>query len=301
MEQAVTSEIVFVTPEMAQSWLEEWAYPYQRTIRKDHVKALVKAAQDGTFLQGTQIRVASENGVMKLVDGQHRLTAVVESGVGQYFSLVIVGTKDDVATAHEYAHTDTGQRRGYADMFRPYRTSEILGIGKKDVDALGSACRFIRGGFIKNSGKTSDGTVRLDILDDVMKYGEAAVAYLKDTEGLTSPMRTPAYRAATFGVAIVTYHYARPVYGALVSDFWKGAILDDGVSIGDSRKAVHEHLLSTGMPNGISGKTAVTPGYSARYIAQCWNAWMRNKGIRYAKVTDPKAPIRLLGTPYTGE
>lgn len=72
------SEVIAVTPELAAEWLGRNA-PENRSISKRRVRAWVGEMRAGRWELTHQGIAFSAAGV--LVDGQHRLTAVVESGV----------------------------------------------------------------------------------------------------------------------------------------------------------------------------------------------------------------------------
>lgn len=70
-------QVLTVTPEMAEQWLEK--NTHNRTLTKDHVQQLARAMANGEWeLTYEAIRF---NGDGTLIDGQHRLAAIVKSGV----------------------------------------------------------------------------------------------------------------------------------------------------------------------------------------------------------------------------
>ncbi|MET9339229.1 hypothetical protein [Nonomuraea sp. NPDC003804] len=80
----VTYELVYVTPDMAQRWL--YRNNGNRPLRKDVVAKLARDLQAGRFMEnGDAIRVSADG---DLADGQHRLNAIVESGVGAWMLVV---------------------------------------------------------------------------------------------------------------------------------------------------------------------------------------------------------------------
>jgi len=74
----VTAKWITITPEEAQFWLQK--NPHNREIRPKDVAWLAKALKEGTFNGdiGEPIRITSDG---RLLDGQHRLSAVVEAGL----------------------------------------------------------------------------------------------------------------------------------------------------------------------------------------------------------------------------
>lgn len=72
----MTSKMETVTPEKAANWLSRSKNP--RPLRNRHVQNFVRHLQNRTFELTHQGIALDENGF--LVDGQHRLTAIVETG-----------------------------------------------------------------------------------------------------------------------------------------------------------------------------------------------------------------------------
>lgn len=72
---SVTADVVDVTPDMAAGWLE--TNKENRPLRSRKLKSLIAAMRDGKFqLHGQAIQFDDKG---RLIDGQHRLWAVVES------------------------------------------------------------------------------------------------------------------------------------------------------------------------------------------------------------------------------
>src|SRR4051794_2644385 len=70
-------KLVQVTPEIAREWLE--SNHNNRPLRGDNVKALARDMRNDDWrLVGDPIRI---DRLGNLIDGQHRLAAVVDSGV----------------------------------------------------------------------------------------------------------------------------------------------------------------------------------------------------------------------------
>lgn len=107
--------VVRVTPEMAQEYLATRDPDYERQLRRGRVEGMARDMKDDKFrFIGDPIRFAIVGG--NLEDGQHRLSAVVLSGVPQYFPVVNI-------PADARHVIDTGAKRTIADMLKK------MGIG----------------------------------------------------------------------------------------------------------------------------------------------------------------------------
>jgi len=106
----ITEERVYVTPTAAKKWLGLNTDNY-RTMSKANVSNLTRALRLGLFQPGACGPVAfHEEGY--LADGQHRLMAIVVSGVGAWLS-VRWGLKDSDIIA-----LDSGKRRTARDRIK---------------------------------------------------------------------------------------------------------------------------------------------------------------------------------------
>lgn len=101
-------QVVDVTPKQAEAWLK--LNTSNRPLRKTYAKALSESMKRGEFMpthQGIAI-----NG-SRLLDGQHRLMAVIESGLPSVKMTVITDADSDTFDA-----IDIGARRSHSDIYR---------------------------------------------------------------------------------------------------------------------------------------------------------------------------------------
>jgi hypothetical protein len=96
------SEVELITPEMAKHWLTV-ANTNNRSLSQSHVADLARMMASGQWILSGQTISFDENG--RLVDGQHRLSAVVKSGVSAPF-LVVRGVPSNA-----FAVIDVGRNR----------------------------------------------------------------------------------------------------------------------------------------------------------------------------------------------
>lgn len=97
-----------ITPNKAAILLKK--NPKNRDIDGAHVTYLAKQMTDGEWQDNGQTIVISDTD--SLVDGQHRLMAIIESGI-TLMLLVVRGVEDEVIHS-----IDTGKARGLSDVFR---------------------------------------------------------------------------------------------------------------------------------------------------------------------------------------
>ena len=102
----VIVEKVFVTPEMAADMASR-NYEHNRDIIKTNLLDIQRMMKNGTFVLSPDALVFDQNGI--LLNGNHRVTSVIETGLGQWF-IVMRNVSHDIG-----AITDTGKSRTMSD------------------------------------------------------------------------------------------------------------------------------------------------------------------------------------------
>lgn len=117
---SMNTELQLVTPEMAMRWLQN--NPRNRHCRPDKVRRLVRSMREGTFRTTHQGIAMLADGT--IADGQHRLSAIVQSGVSVTL-LVTSGLSLEAAEAIDY---DIAPRKMH-DVFRMANEHKMLSRG----------------------------------------------------------------------------------------------------------------------------------------------------------------------------
>lgn len=299
---AANAAIKLVTPEQALAWLNKASYEKQRSIRRHWVKYLADEMSEDNFEQDTALTFMQHNGSLELVDGQHRLSAVIASEKPQRFVIVIRNAEGDEDVARAYYRLDQSLKRTVRDQYRVTNLSEVTGLVMTDLESLGSACTFINNGFQVTSSKRLRPEQREQMM---LEYTDAASSFFEVRAGCRSEIKAALKRAATVAVAIVTYRYSAEVYGIeKIDEFWHGAIHDDGVPAKDARKVANRHFWTVNIFSGSRsgrGIEVMTGGESSRRIARCFNAWVDGQELSFARVTDARAPMLINGSPFDGK
>jgi hypothetical protein len=166
----MNQEIIIVTPDIATAYLAMNAG--NRPLTESHVISLSKSMIRGEWIfNGDSIRITKSG---KLIDGQHRLSAIVKSGLPQK-AMVVTGLDDDA-----FLTIDCGRVRGAQD---------ILSIqGYQCTTTLATAARYIininsgNGLCMQNTASKSTATQILStikanpLLQDSARYGQSKKA-----------------------------------------------------------------------------------------------------------------------------
>lgn len=301
MTTTETARILEVSPAIAQQWIADYQYEAQRSPDRKTVEYYASEMRLGRFKQSTQIEIASLDGSKYLVDGQHRLLAVMECGLSQRFVVLEVPVKTREDLDYRYAQTDRGRMRTVTDQYRALSLPQEFGLTETQVNALGSAVLFIRGNFERSTNK---GVSLEDKLALMREYGVYAGYFYEVTAGAVREISPTLVRQSTLSVALITYRYSAKRYGvAKIDEFWQGVATDNGLQVGDARKVAHRHLLRTGMVGGaVSSRYVerVPASESAIHLANCFSAFVEGRPLNYTRVYKDSA-IRIAGSPFAGK
>jgi hypothetical protein len=134
-------QILDITPESAREMLEQ--NTHNRSLRPEYVRKLAAAMERGEWtVNGEPIQIADDG---TLLNGQHRLNAVVESGIAVPL-LVIRGLPLAAQTT-----MDAGLRRNLSDVLALHGESETANLGAM----LAMLYRYRNGHRLNNSGHTA--------------------------------------------------------------------------------------------------------------------------------------------------
>lgn len=142
----VHTERIFVNSEMARKWLR-LNMPGNRPISESRVKQYARDMKNGKWQENGDTIKFSDTG--ELIDGQKRLTACVECGIG-FWSLVAYGVKREA-----FITIDRNQARSTGQLLH-------LTAGIGDYNNISSALRWLTGwrdGIVLNHSRPTSGEI----------------------------------------------------------------------------------------------------------------------------------------------
>lgn len=290
-----------ITPLEAARMLETMKYENQRPHRDRKVQEYATEMTNGTFRELTQIFIAVYHGQYVILDGQHRLRAVVQANLPHLFTIVEKEVDSEAELARIYSTTDIGARRTPSDIYGAYALAQEFGLEKSHVDRLGGAIKFMASGCLRTGEQ-----VRYDAIIPLMRtYAGQMQTYrtLIEQSNTSKAISSAARRSSTVAAALLTFRFSIPKAERegkpSVMNFWTGVFTDDGLKIGDPRKAAYRHLAETRiqMGNASLGYTNTQPPYSVRYLGNCLNAYIKGESLKYSKVFDQESPLNIYGVP----
>ena len=211
VDQRMTSRVVLITPGMALGWLKR--NDKNRTFSRDAAKVLAAEMSNGYWKENGESIIFDRSGV--LIDGQHRLQAIVNSG-HEYRAPVITGVEATVRPT-----VDTGKKRSGG--------ANLQMAGEKNATILASALVLWRGYTARDvramTHPASRGPERRTSIPRIMEY-------ISEVPGIREAVTTSmSLRPSGPGRALVPASEAALIWLAIVES-------------GDSRERANQFLGS---------------------------------------------------------
>jgi hypothetical protein len=290
-----------IDPAEAEHMVTTMRYENQRPLRERKVQEYADEMLRGAFRELTQIFIAIYHGRHVILDGQHRLSAVIRSGTPHVFTIVEKEVDTEEELARIYSTTDIGARRTSGDIYGAYALAEEFGLTKSNLDRLGAAVKFMLTGCVRTGEQFRHDAV-IPLMRLYAPYMRQYISLVGSGDS-TRPIMIAARRSSTVTAALLTLRFSAPKAEREgrppVINFWVGVFTDDGLKIGDPRKAAFRHLSETRVQavHATHGTTITQPPYSVRYLGSCLNAYIKGENLRYAKVFNQEGPVNIYGVP----
>lgn len=254
-QQTINAEIMEISPDLAKLLLE--GNSRNRNISPDRVNAISKDILDGKWVfDGAPIRIA-ENG--KLLDGQHRLTAIAKSGVSVQ-SLVIRGLSDGSAVT-----MDSGRSRSLGDYLKM--------TGEKDSAVLATSIRACMGvhqdGLVKDRFAVPSNQESVQFLKDHPEVRECA-AVGRRVSG--------AFPAIPLSV-VAGFYFLFSKIDKEDADYFFQELVKPSHSEGSPILALRECLIAKKLSNKHTGGR-VSRHWQSGVILKSWNAFREGREIK---------------------
>ena len=189
------AHVELITPEKAEIYLKQ--NTQNRKLRKSWVESLSQAMIKGQYSLTHQGIAFDVNGV--LIDGQHRLSAIVKSGVAQYV-LVVTGVPVDA-----YKNVDTGVKRTHSDTTK---------LESNITEVINKISKFIYG----ENKLTAD-----DVLNYYSVFGESIDSFFL----LATPTAKKTFSASPVRAAAVLQIFLKPNDAEVIAERYTKLVLQD--------------------------------------------------------------------------
>lgn len=289
-ESDLRIETTVVTPDLAQHWLAAYPYQGQRPVRNHRVTELATYMARGEF-EVSEIVIAHVGDHGYLVNGQHRLHAVVESGMPQRMVLIRRILPDLDAVARVYATFDRPMKRSDADGFRASGLAADVGLTDRQVGKLSAIAAFVDAGFLRHVQAATYALRSVSRRSELVReWAPEARLYFDAISSAPRGVHQRLEGASVASVGIVTYRYQQESADA----FWP--VVAAGVGLEKDSPAYT--LLRYLIDNIVMSSTM---NRYTRAVAAAWNAHYADRTLSLIKVFDPASPMVIRGTPYDGK
>lgn len=272
----ISSRIEMVTPEMAMEWLTTETNLNNRPLRLPVVRKYVRDMSARNWMFNGDTLKFDWNG--KLLDGQHRLHAIIDANHPAEF-LIVRNLNPDA-----YKSIDIGARRTPGDMMQH--------AGSKHASAAAAAAKVLH--WYENGQK--DFTLAQSIAELVAVYQkhpalEAHVARYNNSSAVRKKLRVgSAWPAFTYLV-----HRKLPdeleEFIAGVSDGFD--LKGKGIGKGDPRHTLREWFL-----NRLHRKRSAPNDERFCIITKAWNAFVEGRSMQALSYRFNEEPPTLIRAPF---
>lgn len=289
---------VTLGPSEAKAWLSNYKADVQRPTSNAWVKRLANEMKVGGFLPDSVIQLRKLKGDTYLIDGRHRLHALVESGTEQRFVVIEDNVENEHTLLETFRKVNSGRGVTNLDYFVAAQIPEQTGLSKTQIRRLSGAIGHIAGKFAEASARDVDLDTRMTL---IYRYADAVAWYFESTASRVTNLSTSLSWGAVIGVGIITFHESANVYSLeKVDAFWEGTSRMMNKYQGDPRGVAASFLMRTcpaGSNRRSAGQEPRTWAYIARYLAGCFNAWVEDRSINRI-VPNVDKPIVINGSEF---
>lgn len=244
------AEIVTITPEIAELLLQ--VNEKNRNVNGPRLAEITKDITAGNFRLNGESIIISRDGLLN--DGQHRLTAVVDTGMSIQ-SVVVFGVERDSRLT-----VDTGTART-AGNFIAMEGGQMVNIAAPVSFWL----IMHKANQFNNTGRTT-ANIRIPTKSEVVAY------YLQHKDeiddGIRFCNRKNAKELRCFGALAVAYILLHRANAKAADDFFERLLEGAGFDIGSPIHVLRTKLIS------MQG-TTLKPNHRVAVIIRAWNYWRK--------------------------
>lgn len=263
--------VMLIGPEEAQKFLDSQIR--NRTVRQSKVKAMARDMVEGRWgFNGDPIRFDVDSG--ELIDGGHRLRAVVQSGTKQHF--VVVALPAPVRET-----IDTGTPRSLADLLD--FIAEEFDTGKffsgKVMAAIVRRLVVYRGGI-----QTTTGGTYVPTFGECVEFARANRERLMEAHDLTYKLRVHPLPVPPSPVASAWYVCAEKDYEK-ANEFFDALVTGNNLHKGHPAGAFRSRAIQW-QKNNTGWHTNLPGDDTFRLAITAWNIW--REGRQVVKLQRPR-------------
>lgn len=300
MQELINTALVTLDACQAQEMLDAFPFTRQRHLKPQKVDFYAGIMKAGRWMLSDPITIAhapDDDGHMGayLVNGQHRLNAVIKADVPVTFIIQHIQHEDMEEVGRLYGVMDTQGARSVSDLIRSRALQDKFAMSEWDTKHLMQAVPFLDNGFKRAAQLVYTPDRKVELFTEYVPFMKVVSGYF---QGGNIKLQHQARRAGPLSVALITVRDARMVFGAeKVLAFWSAIVRDDGLKLGDPRKVAVQQLFNS--VHGMAAQRRDIQEYTARAIANCFNGWVSNKRMLNTRVINSRGDVFIAGTRFT--
>ena len=300
----------YKAPSVSTSWMDIDAqsgedllkfntFEHQRPVRKQKVEIYAQQMSSGDWTPGADggiILARTGNGDWELMNGQHRILAVILTNICIPFQVSWYTFDSEADKYAFFASLDQGAKRSDADALMALGVRNVLtGVDKRLITTAASALKIIDLSFrSKGSNRTAATTNKHTNTTANVKRAIDAFAdpIIAASHGLMGnrKMYQNTRNSYAFAIVLLSYTYAPEE----AHEFWPEVIDPNVLTKGTPQYALHHYLL-TNTPHSEGEDTY------AFCVANAWNAYAEGRSLEVLKKGSNQTIMRLACTPFDGK
>lgn len=290
------NNMVVMPPGVAERILEELNFGGQRKVREPrllkHLRRIVLGEWRGSFPITFAVL---PNGVMYLVDGQHRLQAIVRHGAPMPITVLLSPVENMEEARRLYAGFDERDSvRTDNEMMDAVGVSDALDLPRAYTSKLYKALPILRNDLEPLTGSEIEAGKYVELfgvdarLAVIAEWKSEASQYLDVIQKTSGRIRARLQTAGCMAVALYTLRY-QPIKAL---EFWHGIADNDGLRRNDPRNTFLRDVMERSLSTGSFRQTVQSP-------VLAWNAFCEGRELKIIKCVTGGA-IAPWGTPLAG-
>lgn len=290
------NNMVQMPPGIAQRILDELNFGGQRKVRESRALKHLHRIKTGDWRASFPITLAVlPSGVMYLVDGQHRLHAIVRHGAAVPVTVLLSAVDNEAEARRLYSGFDERDSvRSDNEMMDAVGVSDTIGLPRAYTHKLYKALPILRNNLEPATGSEIEAGKYVDLfgvdtrLSVIAEWKPEAAEYLHVIQKTKGRIRARLLTAGSMAVALYTFRY-QPIKA---HEFWHGIADNDGLRRNDPRSTLLRDMLERSLSTGALRQTVQAP-------VLAWNAFCEGRELKIIKCVTGGA-VAPWGTPLAG-
>lgn len=281
---------VTISPGIASRILAECNFDGQRKLqplRKNRHERRIASGQWNAE-QSRIVFARTPDGHLHLVDGQHRVAGIADSGKATGTMAQIIDCRDVAAVRSLYAGFDEpGSSRSDMEMLDGIGASATLGMSRKITSALFRAVTLLVNNLesIANADHTNEARERDIRLQEMPDWVDVAKVYANIISLADGSTQRTLLTQGVMASALYTLRHQPK----LAREFWEGLADNDGLRKNDPRARLLADFHNRSTNSGNIRQRV-------QRVAVAWNAYYSKRDLSLIKCIEG-APIVFKGTP----